>query len=127
MNNNEINNNLNTASVNIKVGKLSFANFELNDVDVTAQAVVTDERVKVECDFAGKILMNLLAKFGDVLVDRINAETECTRSRKSMYEDEAATQKARAKMYDAEAEKYAAEAAKFKAETNQITKEVNNG
>jgi hypothetical protein len=123
--NNELNINANNTTnvsagtFNIKVGKLSAMGVVLENVELNASATITDEKVKVECDFVGTLFGQLLTKFGDHINNRIEAETENVKARKALIKAEAETETAEAEYYTAQAEYY-------KAKTEKLNKEDND-
>ena len=96
--------NINTGHLEIEVGELCWNGITLKGLHAVAHADFTDERVRVEADMAMKLVNQLLATFGDSLVDLLKAESEVTRSRKAFYEAQAKAEESRASKYDAEAE-----------------------
>ena len=123
--NNELNINANnttnvsTGNFNIKIGKFSAMGVELENVELNASATITDEKVKVECDFVAKMFGQLLAKFGDHITNLMDAEADNVRARKERIEAEVETEKQRAAQYKAEAEYY-------NAKTNKLNNEGND-
>ena len=111
--------NISAASLHIHIGSLSVAGVELKEVACDINSTITDKNVEVQCDFVGKMIGQLIAKFGDSIntnidvdaecgrarVKRIEAETETELARKAYYEAEAETEKARKAQIDAEIEK----------------------
>lgn len=125
--------NVSTSNLNVKLGKLSACGIELENIELNANMIITDENIKTQCDFVGKLFGQLLAKFGDHINDLMDAETDNVRARKNLIEEEVETEKQRAAQYAAEvetekkrAEQYAAEAAYYNARTEKIKGENND-
>lgn len=110
--------NVSTGNFNVKIGKLSAMGVELEDVELNASATITDENVKLECDFVAKMFGQLLAKFGDHINQMMEAEADNVRARKARIEAEVETEKQRAAQYAAEAAYYAAKTEKLNKEGN---------
>lgn len=108
--------NISTSNLNVKLGKLSACGIELENIELNANVIITDENVKTQCDLVGKLFGQLLAKFGDHITNMMDAETDNVCARKARIDAEVETEKQRAAQYKAEAEYY-------NAKTNKLNKE----
>lgn len=115
--------NVSTGALHIHIGSLSVAGVELKEVACDITSNITDKNVEVQCDFVGKMIGQLIAKFGDSIKANIDAAAENTKARTKYYESEAETEAARKAKYEAETEtekvrkeKVEAEFAAWKAE-----------
>lgn len=115
--------NVSTGALHIHIGSLSVAGVELKEVACDVTSTITDKNVEVQCDFVGKLLGQLIAKFGDSIKANLDAAAENTKARTKQYEAEAETEAARKAKYEAETEtekvrkeKVEAEFAAWKAE-----------
>ena len=97
--------NVSNASMHIHIGSLSVAGLELKEVACEITSTITDKNVEVQCDFVGKILSQLIAKFGDSIKANIDACAEQHRARTKLIEAETETEIARKAQYEAETEK----------------------
>lgn len=88
--------NVSRGSMSIHVGELTVTGVSLKDLHVEATAVITDENIRVQCDYTFKIVQQLLGKFGDSLVGLLQTEVEVAKSRKAMYEAQTKEIEARA-------------------------------
>ena len=80
--------NVNTPKQNVSTGNFHFEVEELNYGGISLKGLkghigstITDENVRIQADFAGKLFGQLIAKFGDALVDNIKVNTERQRQR----------------------------------------------
>lgn len=112
------NSNVSTSNLNVKLGKLSACGIDLENIELNANMVITDENVKLQCDFVAKMFGQLLAKFGDHINQMMEAEADNVRARKARIEAEVETEKQRAAQYAAEAAYYAAKTEKLNKEGN---------
>lgn len=96
--------NVSTGQLHIHIGSLSVAGVELKEVACDITSTITDKNVEVQCDFVGKMIGQLIAKFGDSIKANLDAAAENTKARTKQYEAEAETEAARKAKYDAEAE-----------------------
>ena len=110
--------NVSTGSLHVHIGSLSVAGLELQDVACEITSTITDKNVEVQCDFVGKMLGQLIAKFGDSIKANIDAAAECNRARVKRIEAEVETEAARKAQYEAETETEKVRKEKIEAEFN---------
>lgn len=100
--------NVNTPKQNVSTGNFHFEVEELNYGGISLKGLkghigstITDENVRIQTDFAGKLFTQLIGKFGDALVDSIKVNTE--RQRQHIKNDDREFEAEH--KYDAEKEK----------------------
>ena len=108
--------NVSTGSMHVHIGSLSVAGIELKEVACDVTTTITDKNIEVQCDFVGKLLGQLIAKFGDSIRDNIDAAAEYTKTRTKLIEAEIETEASKKAKYDAEAETEKVRKEKFEAE-----------
>ena len=112
--------NVSTGALHIHIGSLSVAGVELKEVACDITSTITDKNVEVQCDFVGKMIGQLIAKFGDSIKANLDAAAENTKARTKYYEAEAEAEASRKAKYDAEVETEKARRAKIDAEIEKM-------
>ena len=98
--------NMSTGHSVIKIGKVSFKGFVLEDFEATAHLECTDENCRIETDAAMDFLRTIVGTFGDSLIDMMKANTENIRARKEVIEQEIKTEAERTAREEAEKKYY---------------------
>ena len=88
--------NTNAGTMEFHLEEFSYKGVNLKGLHATAQAVITDERVRVEADATLKLIGHLLGEFGPSFAKLIEAEAEATSARRKLYEAQAAEMAVRA-------------------------------
>ena len=73
--------NVSTGGIHFEIAELNYGSISLKGLKGNIESTITDENVRLQCDFVGKLFQQLVGKFGDCIVDNINANTERQRQR----------------------------------------------
>ena len=73
--------NVSHAGFHFEVEELNYGSISLKGLKGNIESTITDENVRLQCDFVGKLFQQLVGKFGDCIVDNINVNTERQRQR----------------------------------------------
>lgn len=73
--------NVSHTGFHFEVEELNYGPVSLKGLKGNFGSTITDENVRLQCDFVGKLFQQLIGKFGDAVVDNIKVNSERQRQR----------------------------------------------
>lgn len=73
--------NVSHTGFHFEVEELNYGPVSLKGLKGNFGSTITDENVRIQADFVGKLFQQMITKFGDAIVDNIRSNTERQRQR----------------------------------------------